>query len=167
MKTIRITPKIREDLRARVAMAGECWEWTGTRNRQGYGTVHIGDGLGPYLAHRVSFTAFVGQIPDDLVIDHLCRNPPCINPAHMEPVTRRVNSLRGESPTAVAVRTGTCKRGHEFQPGKPCAACCSIRNRAARLAREAANPALREARIQQLRRNYRARAAEAEKVAAG
>jgi hypothetical protein len=66
------------------------------------------------FGHRVSYEAFKGPIPDGLTIDHLCRNRACVNPEHLEPVTMRVNCLRGESPAAVHARKTHCPKGHEY-----------------------------------------------------
>lgn len=84
-----------------------CWVWTGGLSR-GYGKF-FGKG-----AHRYAYEALVGPIPEGLQLDHLCRNPPCVNPAHLEPVTPRVNTLRGVGPQALNARKTHCKRGHEF-----------------------------------------------------
>lgn len=93
-----------------------CWEWLGSRGANGYGRLTIGsrsDGSRrTALAHRVAYQEFVGPVPDGLELDHLCRNRACCNPAHLEPVTRRVNNLRGESVAAKMARQKDCKRGH-------------------------------------------------------
>ena len=65
-------------------------------------------------AHRVSYLALVGPIPGDLVIDHLCRNPKCVNPAHLEPVTRAENQRRDWEARGVYKYATHCKNGHEF-----------------------------------------------------
>ena len=67
-----------------------------------------------YLAHRVAFEAYRHPIPEGLTIDHLCRVPACINPDHLEPVTLRINILRGVGPTAVHAAQTHCYQGHEF-----------------------------------------------------
>lgn len=72
-----------------------CWEWQGELNRNGYGRVWI-DGK-RLMTHRVVYELVVGPIPEWLVLDHLCRNRPCCNPEHMDPVTVRENTLRGEA----------------------------------------------------------------------
>jgi hypothetical protein len=74
---------------------GGCWEWTGAKDRDGYGTMHHRNR--PYRAHRFAYEQFVGPIPDGLVIDHLCTNRGCVNPEHLEPVTNAVNIKRGET----------------------------------------------------------------------
>lgn len=72
-----------------------CWLWTGRLNRNGYGRVRI-DGREP-VAHRAVFERLVGPIPPKHLLDHLCENHPCTNPYHGEPVTPRVNTLRGKA----------------------------------------------------------------------
>lgn len=85
-----------------------CWTWIRSTH-QGYATTTV---FGKrWLAHRYSYSLYVGAIPKGLVIDHLCRNRRCINPAHLEPVSIAENVQRG----ARATQTH-CKRGHEFTP---------------------------------------------------
>jgi len=72
--------------------ADGCWLWQGTQ-RGGYGRVY--DGTRQAAAHRFSYELLVGSIPEGLVIDHLCRTPLCVNPAHLEPVTAAENIRRG------------------------------------------------------------------------
>lgn len=99
--------------------AAGCWEWAGARDEQGYGRFKLArDGGRPrwVRAHRWVYEQLVGQVPPGLQLDHLCRNRACVNPAHLEPVTNRINWLRGESPSAVSYRTDTCTAGHPFTP---------------------------------------------------
>lgn len=67
-------------------------------------------------AHRPIYKELIGPIPDDLELDHLCRQRACVNPWHMEPVTHRVNALRGYGVGALAARKRECRKGHPFNP---------------------------------------------------
>jgi hypothetical protein len=90
---------------------GSCWLWTGFLDRLGYGCVRM---LGSVQkAHRMSAIVEFGDIAS-LDVDHLCRVRRCVNPAHLEPVTHRVNVLRGVAPTAENARKTACKNGHAF-----------------------------------------------------
>src|SRR3990167_11482908 len=70
-----------------------CWNWIGTKDSSGYGRFRFF--YKTILAHRFSYELFVGEIPTGLVIDHLCRNTSCVNPAHLEPVSIYENCRRG------------------------------------------------------------------------
>ena len=65
-------------------------------------------------AHRLAYENIAGPIPYGLTLDHLCRNPTCVNPWHLEAVSQRENVLRGNSPMARQARQTRCKRGHDF-----------------------------------------------------
>jgi hypothetical protein len=84
-----------------------CWLWTGCRHRLGYGKV--GSGGRNLLAHRLYYEMFKGPIPEGYDLDHLCRNPSCVNPEHLEPVTHGENLRRGKHATKTH-----CKNGHPF-----------------------------------------------------
>lgn len=71
-----------------------CWVWTAAVGSHGYGVFNPEPGT-TALAHRHAYTLLVGPIPDGLDLDHLCRNRVCVNPDHVEPVTRRENVQRG------------------------------------------------------------------------
>ena len=85
----------RERFMGHVDASGECWEWLGWKDARGYGkaTSDIKPRSKDW-AHRVAYRLFVGPIPDGLTIDHLCRVRTCINPSHLEPVTRSENTRR-------------------------------------------------------------------------
>lgn len=89
---------------------GRCWIWTGPKDRKGYGSIsHKGRIIG---AHRATWELCVGPIPEGHQIDHLCRNTSCVNPEHLEPVTRSENVLRGNK---TGPRAGPqCPHGHEM-----------------------------------------------------
>jgi hypothetical protein len=93
-----------------------CWEWSASRDSSGYGSIKVnGSWRG---AHRIAYELIEGPIPAGLQLDHLCRVRHCVNPAHLEPVTPRENTMR--SPIAFCALNAQktfCKHGHEFTPG--------------------------------------------------
>lgn len=112
-----------------------CWLWVGDCDSLGYGRFYewTNGRSRVRLAHRVVYEFERGEIPEGLDLDHLCRNPSCVNPDHLEPVTHAVNMARG----AHAMKTH-CKNGHAFsgenlirRPDKPkareCRACRDAR----------------------------------------
>ena len=96
---------------------GGCWNWTGLTLR-GYGQIAESGGVAKrpkrHRVHRLVYQMLIAPIPDGLVIDHLCRNTVCVNPAQLEPVTDRVNLLRGRTLAAANAKKTHCKQGHPF-----------------------------------------------------
>jgi hypothetical protein len=90
-----------------------CWIFDAARDPHDYGRIHTPPGE-TALAHRRLYIALVGPIPDDLTLDHLCRVHACCNPDHLEPVTQRENTLRGNTIPAHAVAKTHCAHGHPF-----------------------------------------------------
>lgn len=119
-----------------------CWTWRGYKNQAGYGVLYVPESR---RAHRLAYEAFVCEIPDGLVLDHLCRNTRCWNPAHLEPVTNRVNCVvRAESTSGKNSRKTHCLNGHAFDEantylpssirgGRQCRACRNDREKARRV----------------------------------
>lgn len=108
------SPRMRWDKVAFLHPAG-CWLWRGRPDRHGYGRIgwRIEDGKKETGAHRVAYMRLIGEIPDGLTLDHLCRNKLCVNPLHMEPVTARENVRRGYPGRRPRRGLGTvCKYGH-------------------------------------------------------
>ena len=116
---------------------GGCWLWTGALNSGGYGSFSV-DGRAR-SAHVVMYELFVGPVPNGLELDHLCRVRHCVNPDHLEPVTRRENIIRGMRPVIQRALTHCC-RGHEFDEAntyryagsRHCRACARLHQRAHR-----------------------------------
>lgn len=92
-----------------------CWMWTASRTRWGYGRFSD-DERRVVCAHRWSYEYFIGPIPAGLTIDHLCRNPACVNPIHLEAVTMRVNNSRADTASTINARKTHCIHGHPFDP---------------------------------------------------
>lgn len=124
-----------ERLMAKVDRSSGCWIFTGALTKNGYSSISNGRRGARAYGHRLSYEFFVGPIAEGMDIDHLCRNRACVNPEHLEPVTRRVNLLRGEGWAGRNAAKTHCKRGHEFTEdntrrdgrGRQCRACDRIR----------------------------------------
>ena len=150
-KIVEIPARIEQRVRERIyhapanaVMPGDCHLWMGVRKNNGYGIYYGVIGwrdAGRYVqryAHRLSYLIHRGPIPDGLDIDHLCRTPACVNPDHLEAVTRRENVLRGDTITARNAAKTDCPQGHAYDgpnthhraSGRSCRACGRARRRA-------------------------------------
>ena len=92
----------------------ECWVWTGYLNSDGYGKASAGyvDKKQKTIGtHRAMYELYVGQIPLDLTIDHLCRNRACGNPKHLRILTISENISHGDSANGSKTH---CPQGHEY-----------------------------------------------------
>jgi hypothetical protein len=103
----------------------DCWPWAGNIDRGGYGLFKVGPKQ--RIAHRLMYELLIAPIPEGMDLDHLCHTRDmachggsqcahrrCVNPAHLEPVSGRINSLRGRSqPAANALKTH-CPKGHAY-----------------------------------------------------
>lgn len=116
-----------------------CWLWTGKVSTNGYGRIEASDVR--TAAHRYFYIALIGDPPAGLDLDHLCRNRSCVNPYHLEPVTRSVNLRRGVGADVTRARTARithCPSGHPydeantyFRPGtkkRDCLTCRRVRS---------------------------------------
>jgi hypothetical protein len=98
-----------------------CWNSMKVPTDRGYtqiGTVDQSKPPGSYhklkMFHVAVWEILKGKIKEGLQLDHLCRNPRCVNPKHLEPVTPRVNTLRSLAPSAFNSRKTKCLLGHPF-----------------------------------------------------
>jgi hypothetical protein len=89
-----------------------CWLWQGKKNAYGYSRIKVNGK--EVFGHRWSYEHFKEPIPENLVIDHLCRVKSCVNPKHLEAVLHRTNTLRGIGIPAQKARQTHCIKGHPF-----------------------------------------------------
>lgn len=95
--------------RLAISHPAACWPFVGGLTTKGYGQFYFAGRK--HLAHIVAWELTNGPVPDGLQLDHLCRNPACANPAHLEPVTSRENTER--SPIHNGAKTH-CPQGHPY-----------------------------------------------------
>lgn len=92
-----------------------CWEWQGARNKGGYGRWHDPELKRLALAYHSSWRLQGhSEVPKGYELDHLCVNPSCVNPAHLEPVTGAENRRRSRERRGLLHR---CRQGHDMTDG--------------------------------------------------
>lgn len=85
-----------------------CWEWTAkAKAKFGYGQITDDDGRSK-VAYKVLYRIMVGDVPEGMELDHVCKNVLCIRPDHLEPVTHRENMRRGNGWAGVNARKTHC-----------------------------------------------------------
>ena len=97
---------------AQEQMLGDCWIWPKCKTKLGYGQKRH-NGKTSY-AHRILFEILRGGLAREMSLDHLCRNPSCVNPWHLDQVSQRENVYRGYGPSAINKRKIKCARGHFY-----------------------------------------------------
>ena len=131
---MRAQKTIKERLADGIDIRGDCWVWNKSKTPAGYGRIGVDRKI--KYAHRVSYEEYVGPIPKELKLDHLCRVRSCINPDHLEPVTQQENCRRGLTGRHNGDKTH-CIQGHQFDEAntynhrhkRKCRMCNKIRER--------------------------------------
>lgn len=108
----RKSPEERFWEKASMSVSDGCWEWLGCKDGDGYGMFRFEGSM--RRAHRWGYELLVSKVPEGLVLDHLCRNPSCVNPDHLEPVTNQENLDRGEGRRVKNGSANSCVNGHEY-----------------------------------------------------
>lgn len=114
----------------------QCWPWPGYVDPiTGYASAYWKTVNGKQiknLVHRMAYLITKGEIPAGLVIDHVCRNRICINPAHLEAVTQLVNFHRSNHPKRLLHTANICANGHDLNDNpiivngsRRCRICCN------------------------------------------
>jgi hypothetical protein len=116
----------------------QCWNWTAAKTKSGYADFSV-QGRSVRAA-RWLYGQMVAPVPADLTVDHLCSNRACVNPGHLEVVTRGENTMRAKTGITVLLAQRThCVNGHEFTPentyprsdrGRGCCECRRLKNQA-------------------------------------
>ncbi len=127
---------------SKVRKTRTCWLWMSHLDKDGYWRFWYNGKAVP--AHRFAYEIWVGPIPEGLTIDHKCRIRHCVRPFHLEPVTNRINILRGVGAAAQNARKTHCINDHEltgnnvytYRNGRDCRTCAraNARRRYYRLA---------------------------------
>lgn len=100
---------------SKITFTESCWNFPIYKHRR-YGDFYNHFEGREVKAHRFSYELFVGKIPEGLQIDHLCENKSCVNPAHLDPVTSKENSYRGNPLIVNHARKTHCPKGHPYTP---------------------------------------------------
>lgn len=93
---------------------GPCWLWIGGIGGGGYGRFKLARPRRQIGAHLWAWEALNGTVPAGLQLDHLCRTRHCVRPSHLEAVTGRVNTLRGDTIVARNAAVTHCPNGHVY-----------------------------------------------------
>jgi len=101
---LHVRPSATQRFWSKVHKTESCWEWHGARVRHGYG--HFNGGQKVVKAHRYSYETEFGPIPDGALVDHICHNSSCVNPAHLRLATHKQNNENRRGPAVNNVTSG-------------------------------------------------------------
>lgn len=110
-----ITPDIIERFRSHVRMDGDCWVWTGSKLKSGYGSVAMNGRT--MLVHRIAYALGNGNLPPGTVVQHTCKTRSCVRPEHLTSRSQRDAihlRLRTNQPDYVAKIRQSYQQGYEY-----------------------------------------------------
>lgn len=111
--TSRMTQRELDRFNSKWERQGDCLIWTNSLDRDGYGTFFFRGAN--RRAHRVAWYIANGEIPDDMVINHVCRNRACVNHQHLGLTTKSENVMRDSvAPAYINSQKTTCPAGHPY-----------------------------------------------------
>ena len=119
-KPAKVIPEFEDHIRFLKAIDvkdNQCWQWNRSLIKSGYGVFRLKNNnkWSMYLAHRVSWSIFKGDLDLNLVIDHMCKNRGCVNPDHLRQVTNEHNVMINSDGVAPRNKLKThCYRGHNY-----------------------------------------------------
>lgn len=100
---------------SKIQKTDTCWLWVGAKTSQGYGMLKVNRDTKTERVHRIALILEGIHIPDNMVVDHICRNRLCVNPKHLRIVSTGTNVLENSEGLAAKNRIKThCIHGHEF-----------------------------------------------------
>lgn len=108
----RFTKNEKERFDSKWEKVGACHLWQSPLDKDGYGTFYFR--RKNRRAHRVSYYFTIGDIPKDMVVDHVCGKRNCVKPDHLRVLTAKANTLDGRGIGAINARKTHCKNGHKF-----------------------------------------------------
>lgn len=108
MNQVALLERARRRHRQRTVVGDGCWMWTTPINDQGYGAFAVRRDT--KTAHRWAYILFVGPVPDDLEVDHICNVHGCVRPDHLQLLTQAENLAKRQFDYVDdSIR---CDRGH-------------------------------------------------------
>ena len=112
----------------KVRQGDGCWDWMGSRSRNGYGQMRIDGRI--VSAHRVAWALANGPIPNGYNVLHHCDTPPCTRADHLFLGTLKDNSVdmarkgRWRNQTGGVADNVVCLHGHPYLAGvRRCITC--------------------------------------------